>query len=35
MRQPADDLKSFFVQGPDNVRIEIVDAKPILDGLWH
>ena len=32
---PADDLKSFFVRGPDNVLIEIVEAKPIPDGLWR
>jgi len=33
--RPADDLKSFFVQGPDNVLVEIVEAKPIPDGLWR
>ena len=33
--RPADDLKSFFVQRPDNVLIEIVEAKPIPDGLWR
>ena len=33
--RPADDLKSFFVRGPDNVLIEIVEAKPIPDGLWR
>ncbi len=33
--RPADDLKSFFVNGPDNVLIEIVEAKPIPDGLWR
>jgi catechol 2,3-dioxygenase-like lactoylglutathione lyase family enzyme len=30
-----DGVKSFFVQGPDNVLIEIVEAKPIPDGLWR
>lgn len=29
--RPADDPKSFFVEGPDNVLIEIVKAKPIPD----
>jgi catechol 2,3-dioxygenase-like lactoylglutathione lyase family enzyme len=33
--RPADDVKSFFVQGPDNVLIEIVEGKPIPDGLWR
>jgi hypothetical protein len=33
--RPADDVKSFFVQGPDNVLIEIVESKPIPDGLWR
>jgi len=33
--RPADNLKSFFVHGPDNVLIEIVEAKPIPDGLWR
>ena len=32
---PADDVKSFFVRGPDNVLLEIVEAKPIPDGLWR
>ncbi len=27
-------LKSFFVMGPDRVNIEIVEAKPIPEGLW-
>lgn len=31
----AEDLKSFFVQGPDNVLIEVVEAKSIPDGLWR
>ena len=33
--RPGDDVKSFFVQGPDNVLIEIVEGKPIPDGLWR
>lgn len=28
-------LKSFFVQGPDQVLIEIVEAKPIPEGVWE
>ena len=28
-------LKSFFVLGPDNVLIEIVEAKPIPEGAWE
>jgi catechol 2,3-dioxygenase-like lactoylglutathione lyase family enzyme len=28
-------LKSFFVHGPDNVLVEIVEAKPIPEGLWQ
>jgi catechol 2,3-dioxygenase-like lactoylglutathione lyase family enzyme len=28
-------VKSFFVAGPDNVLIEIVEAAPIPDGLWR
>lgn len=31
----ADGLKSFFITGPDAVSIEIVEAKPIPDGLWR
>lgn len=31
----ADGVKSFFVTGPDAVSIEIVEAKPIPDGLWR
>lgn len=33
--RPADNLNSFFLYGPDNVLIEIVEAKPIPDGLWR
>lgn len=28
-------VKSFFITGPDAVLIEIVEAKPIPDGLWR
>lgn len=28
-------LKSFFVQGPDNVLVEIVESKPIPDAGWE
>ena len=34
-QRPADDLKSFFIQGPDNVLLEIVEAKPVPEGLWR
>ena len=30
-----DGVKSFFVTGLDAVSIEIVEAKPIPDGLWR
>lgn len=28
-------VKSFFVQGPDGVVVEVVEAKAIPDGLWQ
>jgi catechol 2,3-dioxygenase-like lactoylglutathione lyase family enzyme len=28
-------FRSFFVRGPDNVTIEIVEAKPIPDSSWE
>lgn len=28
-------VRSFLVQGPDGVVVEIVEAKPIPDGLWR
>jgi len=38
VRPPAwredDATKSFFVRAPDKVLIEIVEAKPIPEGLW-
>jgi len=27
-------FRSFFIQGPDGVLVEIVEAEPIPDGLW-
>jgi catechol 2,3-dioxygenase-like lactoylglutathione lyase family enzyme len=33
--RPGVGLKSFFVQGPDSVLVEIVEARPIPDGLWQ
>lgn len=33
--RPDQDLRSFFVMGPDNVLVEIVEAEPIPDGLWR
>jgi len=30
-----DGVKSFFITGPEAVLIEIVEAKPIPDGLWR
>jgi hypothetical protein len=32
--RPDYGFKSFFVQGPDKVVIEIVEAKPIPDASW-
>jgi catechol 2,3-dioxygenase-like lactoylglutathione lyase family enzyme len=28
-------LESFFVQAPDGVLVEIVEAKPIPEGVWE
>lgn len=28
-------LKSFFVQGPDGVLVEIVEARPLPDAIWE
>jgi catechol 2,3-dioxygenase-like lactoylglutathione lyase family enzyme len=30
-----DKLKSFFVLSPDNALVEIVEAKPIPEGIWE
>ncbi|HEX3724803.1 MAG TPA: VOC family protein, partial [Pirellulales bacterium] len=32
--RPQYKLKSFVVRGPDQVSIEIVEAKPIPEGTW-
>ena len=29
------DMRSFFILGPNDVTIEIVEAKPIPEGLWE
>ena len=28
-------MKSFFVLGPDGLLVEIVEAKPIPEGVWE
>ena len=28
-------FRNFFVNGPDGLLIEIVDAKPVPEGLWR
>ena len=33
--RPAFNHKSFFIEGPDKVLIEIVEAKPIPEGIWE
>lgn len=33
--KPQFKLKSFLVEGPDKVTIEIVEAKPIPGGVWE
>ncbi len=33
--QPGFGHESFFVRGPDEVLIEIVEDKPIPDGIWE
>jgi catechol 2,3-dioxygenase-like lactoylglutathione lyase family enzyme len=32
---PKYHFKSFFVEGPDHVLIEIVEEKPIPEGIWE
>jgi catechol 2,3-dioxygenase-like lactoylglutathione lyase family enzyme len=32
---PKYHFKSFYVEGPDNVLIEIVEEKPIPEGIWE
>ena len=31
----AFDIRSFYVRGPDGLLIEIVEARPIPDGVWE
>lgn len=31
---PVDGLTSFFVRGPDGLLVEIVEEKPVPDGIW-
>jgi catechol 2,3-dioxygenase-like lactoylglutathione lyase family enzyme len=33
--QPDTGVKSFFLQGPDGVLVEIVEARPIPDASWE
>jgi catechol 2,3-dioxygenase-like lactoylglutathione lyase family enzyme len=33
--RPAFKLKSFLVEAPDKVTVEIVEAKPIPEGVWE
>ena len=33
--KPEFGFRSFFVQGPDKVLIEVVEAKPNPEGLWE
>lgn len=33
--RPDFGFRSFFIQGPDGVLVEIVEAEPIPDGLWR
>ena len=28
-------MKSFFVRGPDSLLVEIVEEKPVPEGIWH
>jgi len=32
---PIHGMKSFFIRGPDSLLIEIVEEKPIPEGIWH
>jgi catechol 2,3-dioxygenase-like lactoylglutathione lyase family enzyme len=31
---PDHGVRSFFVRGPDNVLIELVEERPIPEGIW-
>jgi hypothetical protein len=32
---PKYHFKSFYVEGPDNVLIEVVEEKPVPEGIWE
>ena len=32
--RPELEMRSFFVMGPDKVAVEVVEAKPIPEGVW-
>lgn len=32
---PEYGFRSFFVNGPDGLLVEIVEAKPVPEGLWR
>jgi hypothetical protein len=32
--RPEYKLKSFIVEGPEKVSIEVVEAKPVPEGSW-
>ncbi len=33
--RPEFDMRSFFVMGPDKVAVEVVEAKPVPEGIWE
>ena len=35
IRQEDGGLKSFFVMAPEGVLVEIVESRPIPDGIWE
>lgn len=34
-REEYGGMKSFFVMGPEKVLIEVVEEKPIPEGIWE
>jgi hypothetical protein len=32
---PKYHFKSFFVDGPDGVSIEVVEERPVPEGIWE
>ena len=32
---PIQGMRSFFIRGPDNLLVEIVEEKPIPEGIWR